>query len=117
MLTVEAGCRCGYLGYSALDELAIRVSCNRWRERLSRSRGPLIAYIFHPSYLPFIKELKADYVVYHAYDLFRFMEKDSTTVERDENQLLESADLVIATSEETAKDFRSRRNRHIEVTW
>jgi len=65
--------------------------------------------------LPFIKELKADYVVYHAYDLFRFMEKDSTTVERDENQLLESADLVIATSEETAKDFRSRRNRHIEV--
>ncbi len=98
-----------------LDELAIRVSCKRWRERLSRSRGPLIAYIFHPTYLPFVKEFKADYVVYHAYDLFRFMEKDSATVERDENQLLESADLVIATSEETAKDFRSRSHRHIEV--
>jgi len=65
--------------------------------------------------LPFVKELKADYVVYHAYDLFRFMEKDSATVERDENQLLESADLVIATSEETARDFRTRRNRRIEV--
>ena len=98
-----------------LDELAIRISCNRWLERLSRSRGPLVAYVFHPMYLPFVKELKADHVVYHAYDLFRFMEKDSTGVERDENQLLESADLVIATSEETAKDFRNRTNRQIEI--
>lgn len=98
-----------------LDELAIRVSCNRWRERLSQDRGPLVAYIFHPEFLPFVKGLEADYVVYHAYDLFRFMGKDPTSVERDENRLLESADLVIATSEETAKDFRSRTNRRIEV--
>jgi len=98
-----------------LDELAIRVACTRWRERLSNDRGPLIAYIFHPQFVPFVKDLKADFLVYHAYDLFRFMEKDSARVEQDENQLLESADLVIATSEETAKDFRSRNDRHIEV--
>ena len=98
-----------------LDELAIRVACVRWRERMSQDRGPLIAYIFHPEFLPFVKELKADYVVYHAYDLFRFMEKNPARFERDENQLLESADLVIATSEETARDFRTRTKRHIEV--
>jgi glycosyltransferase involved in cell wall biosynthesis len=82
---------------------------------MSRDRGPLIAYILHPEFLPFVKELKADYVVYHAYDLFRFMDKNPARFERDENHLLESADLVIATSEETARDFRTRTKRHIEV--
>ena len=95
--------------------LAIRVACVRWRQRMSRDRGPLIAYIFHREFLPFVKELKADYVVYHAYDLFRLMGKNLAKVERDENQLLESADLVIATSEATAKDFRTGTKRHIEV--
>ena len=41
-----------------LDELAIRVACVRWRERMSQDRGPLIAYIFHPEFLPFVKELR-----------------------------------------------------------
>jgi glycosyltransferase involved in cell wall biosynthesis len=42
------------------------------------------------------------------------MGSDETNLQA-ENRLLESADLVIATSEETARDFRARQNRSIVV--
>jgi glycosyltransferase involved in cell wall biosynthesis len=98
-----------------LDQLAIQAACFRWRNHLARYPGPLVAYLFHPEYLPFLKRLRADYVVYHAYDLFRFMGPRGKYLEPAENSLLDIADLVIATSEETAADMRSRNNRRVEV--
>lgn len=98
-----------------LDRLAIQAACVRWRGHLAGSPGPLVAYVFHPEYLPFVRAIGADHIVYHAYDLFRFMGQGGDAVEAAENTLLEVADLVIATSQETADDMRSRRDRRVEV--
>lgn len=98
-----------------LDEMMRRLACRRWRAALDGATGPLVAYVFHPEFLPYVAPLKADYLVYHAYDLFRFMGTGSAAVTAAENQLLRSADLVLATSTETAKDFATRVDRPIQV--
>jgi glycosyltransferase involved in cell wall biosynthesis len=100
---------------SVVDHFAIRVACRRWRLRLANSAGPLIAYVFHPKFLPYAQRLGADFIVYHAYDLFRVMGKGAAALEKPENELLELADLVIATSAVTAKDFSTRTNRKSHV--
>lgn len=99
----------------ALDRLAIKAACLRWRGHLAGKPGPLVAYVFHPEFLPFVEAMGADYIVYHAYDLFRFMGLGGEAVEASENTLLKLADLVIATSRETAEDMRGRIDRRIEV--
>lgn len=100
---------------SALDEIVLRLACRRWRAALQGAAGPLVAHIFNPEFLPFVEPLKADYLVYHAYDLFRFMGVESKAIAVAENQLLRSADLVVATSRETAKDFAARVDRPVHI--
>jgi glycosyltransferase involved in cell wall biosynthesis len=99
----------------ALDEIACQLACRRWRAALQEATGPLVAHIFNPEFLPFVEPLRADYLVYHAYDLFRFMGAESKAIAVAENQLLRNADLVIATSRETAKDFAARIDRPVHL--
>ena len=52
------------------DHFVIRQTARRWRKLAGPAdAGPLIAYVFHPKFWPYVKDLAADYLVYHAYDL------------------------------------------------
>jgi hypothetical protein len=57
-----------------------------------------IAHIFHPEYQPYAKAMGCRWTVYHAYDLFAQQPSWTDRLARMENDLVSSADLVIATS-------------------
>ncbi|MEZ5564340.1 MAG: glycosyltransferase [Gammaproteobacteria bacterium] len=86
----------------AYDRVVRALAVRRWRRKLARmGTGPLVAYLFHPAFLPFAIALRADRIVYSPYDLFRNMpgwNPESAALER---ELLRVADAVIATSEPT----------------
>ena len=53
------------------DRFVIRQTARRWRRLAGpREAGPLIAYVFHPKFWPYIDDINPDHLVYHAYDLF-----------------------------------------------
>jgi glycosyltransferase involved in cell wall biosynthesis len=98
-----------------LDRCILRRLCRDLRARVAGSDGPLIAHLFNPEFEPYVKPLSPDYVVYHAYDLFRAMLGAPPELVEQENRLVAVADLVIATSPETARDLKSRGAREPHV--
>ena len=64
-----------------------------WNE--SRYR---IAYLFHPSFVPYLPELGVCRIVYHADDSFSKMPVWTRDLEADEHSLVSRADMLIATS-------------------
>jgi glycosyltransferase involved in cell wall biosynthesis len=97
-----------------LDGRAMQLAARRWRRQLSQSDGPLVAYLFHPTFAPLLEPLRPDRVVYHAYDLFRMTPKWSSAEEANESRLLAAADLVIGSSREIAADLQRRSGKHVE---
>jgi glycosyltransferase involved in cell wall biosynthesis len=93
---------------AAIDRLAIRRTCRSLARRVAAAPGPLIAHVFNPEFQEYVDPLGADYVVYHAYDLFRTMFGTSSGALAAEESLLRQANLVIATSPETARDLQRR---------
>ena len=86
-----------------------RVVASRWRRRLRREgHGPLIAYVFHPRLWPYAQSLHADFIVYHAYDLFRLQVGWSDALAAAERALIERADLVIGSSEVICDELRQQ---------
>lgn len=86
----------------AYDRLVQALVTRRWRRQLARmGTGPLIAYLFHPGFLPSALALRAERIVYNPYDLFRNMPGWTPELAQLEDQLLHIADAVIATSEPT----------------
>lgn len=84
------------------DQAILRLVQRRWLRQLAKmGDGPLVAYLFHPRYLPFIADLPVDRLVYQPYDLFRRMPGWSPALARLEAELLARSDAVIATSETT----------------
>jgi len=51
------------------DQMALRSSAKRLRGAMP-GHSRRIAYLFHPSFLPLADFLGADFVVYHAFDLY-----------------------------------------------
>src|SRR4030095_16665899 len=101
--------RCGWL-----DSRAMQLAARRWRRQLSQSDGPLVAYLFHPTFVPLLDGLRPDHVVYHAYDLFRMTPNWSAAEEQNESRLLAAADLVLASSREIATDLQRRSGKHVD---
>jgi glycosyltransferase involved in cell wall biosynthesis len=97
-----------------LDERAMQLAARRWRKQLSPAAGPLVAYLFHPTFTPLLRALRPDNVVYHAYDLFRMTPNWSSAEEANESRLLAAADLVVASSREIAADLQRRSGKHVE---
>jgi glycosyltransferase involved in cell wall biosynthesis len=97
-----------------LDQTAMQLAARRWRRQLSQADGPLVGYLFHPTFAPLLDALRPDRVVYHAYDLFRMTPNWSSVEEANESRLLAAADLVLASSREIASDLQRRSGKHVE---
>jgi glycosyltransferase involved in cell wall biosynthesis len=97
-----------------LDHTAMQLAARRWRRQLSQADGPLVGYLFHPTFAPLLDALRPDHVVYHAYDLFRMTPNWSSAEEANESRLLAAADLVLASSREIASDLQRRSGKHVE---
>lgn len=99
-----------------LDALIEQLQVCRWKRRLRKSgKDKLVAYVYHPKFLPYVKLINADYVVYHAYDLYQHTPGWDSTLEAAERVLLKMADLVIASSDQIAAALRGKVAREIRV--
>jgi glycosyltransferase involved in cell wall biosynthesis len=97
-----------------LDRTALQAAARRWRRQLSQLDGPLVAYLFHPTFAPLLDALRPDRVVYHAYDLFRKTPNWTRAEEANESRLLAAADLVLASSRDIAADLHGRSGKQVE---
>ena len=78
-----------------LDDTVVALASRRWRSVLD---GSHIAYLFHPGFWPHVRHLNASHVVYHAFDMYNRLASWCAEFEAWERQLVERADLVIASS-------------------
>ena len=94
------------------DRFVIQRTARRWRRLAGPpAAGPLIAYVFYPKFLPYIEYLDADYLVYHAYDLFERNRGWSKKLDVFQRLLMQRADLAISSSEAIANALESRYGR------
>jgi glycosyltransferase involved in cell wall biosynthesis len=98
------------------DRQIVALQAGRLRKRLALD-GAMhrFAYIFHPSFLPYVASLRADKLIYHAYDLFDHQPSWNRILEDAERTLLARADLVIVPSEALAEELRKKVDRPISV--
>ena len=86
------------------DRFVIRRTARRWRRLAGPpDAGPLIAYVFHPRFWPYIEHLNADYLVYHAYDLLERNRGWSPKLDSFQRLLIQRADVAVSSSETIAK--------------
>lgn len=96
--------------------MIFRLQIRRWKKFLrGYGNGPLVAYIYHPMFFPYVKWIGADYLVYHAYDLYRDAPGWDAALDHAEQELLKMADLVIASSDQIADALREKVQREIMV--
>lgn len=90
-----------------LDRMAIRCYSRRL-ERISRvgTERNIIAYLFHPSYLPYVEHLKAKYIVFHAYDAYSKFPSWTPELKELLADSMEQSDLILASSEAIARTFQ-----------
>ena len=87
-------------------------TAQRWRRLAGPpDAGPLIAYVFHPKFWPYIEYLDADYVAYHAYDLFERFRGWSKKLDGFQRLLIQRADLAVSSSEAIAEALESKYGR------
>lgn len=79
----------------AIDRLAVAAAARRWRRQLDASL-PLVAWLCHPMFVPYLDALSPDFVVYHCYDLYDRQPGWSAQLEADEQRLLREADLIFS---------------------
>ncbi|MEX0729916.1 MAG: glycosyltransferase [Aquisalimonadaceae bacterium] len=101
---------------TTLDGTARRLGARRWTGALKHWRNhPLVAYVFHPMFWPYVDALQPAFLVYHAYDLFCRMPSWEQADADDERALLRRADLSLASSEMTAAVLTARGGRPVRV--
>lgn len=87
-------------GRALWEAVVGRLAARRWRAKLDEfGSGPVVAYVFHPSFLEAAQSLKPDLLVYHAYDMFSRAPGWNAELEAAQTRLLQSSHLVIASSE------------------
>jgi glycosyltransferase involved in cell wall biosynthesis len=101
--------------WKGFDGMVVRAHASRLRRRVGPSQAPLIALMFHPSYAPYARYLKADAIVYHAYDLFEATPGWTEEMNRLEIALLRQANLVTTVTESIAARLRRKVRREIKL--
>jgi glycosyltransferase involved in cell wall biosynthesis len=91
----------------AWDSLVLRAQARRLRRRLP-GVAPLVAYICHPMYEPYIDILSPDYVVYHCYDLYQRQPGWTCELEAAERRLLARADIVFSPTTMLSSELMSK---------
>ena len=98
------------------DRMVMRQTATRWRRLAGPEHaGPLIAYVFHPKFWPYLEYLDADHVVYHAYDLFERNSGWSRKLDSFQRHLIERADLIVASSDAIAHALAGKYGRSVRV--
>ena len=98
------------------DRLVMKHTAARWRRLAGpENAGPLIAYVFHPKFWPYLEYLDADHVVYHAYDLFERNSGWSGKLDSFQRRLIERADLIVASSDAIAQALEGKYGRSVTV--
>ncbi len=82
-----------------LDKLAIKQHCKMLKRKLKiGDSDEFIAFCFHPYFYPFVKELNAPYVMFHAYDLFQKFGAN-TQLSENTSSLVRDSHLITAVTE------------------
>jgi glycosyltransferase involved in cell wall biosynthesis len=97
------------------DKLAIWAAARRWRTLLRADQSGLVAYVFHPSFAAYVRPLRPEYLVYHAYDLFDRFRGWSSEAAQAQVDLIRNANLVLASSQVTADALASAGGRDVTV--
>lgn len=89
-------------------DLMSACAARRWRALASElGTGPLIGYVFHPKFWPEVKDVRADLLVYHAYDFYHLQGRGAYVFDEYERAIVKAADVVIASSAPIADRLRS----------
>lgn len=65
--------------------------------------GTRVLYVFHPSFVDYIKDIEYDILVYHCYDNYSKMHGSDPWLNKQEKEMCVLADLVFASSENNAE--------------
>lgn len=84
----------------AFDAGVVRAYCAMPLRRAGADPANAIAYVFHPSFHPYVDALGCRWTVYHPYDAFARQPGWSEQLAREEAALVACVDLVIASSPE-----------------
>lgn len=89
----------------AYDRQILAAYCRRLRSLAGWQEPEVarIAYLFHPSYYPYLEHLEPDLVVYHVYDLHRAMGRSRADLAGSEGQLVSRCDLLTVVNPEIAR--------------
>jgi glycosyltransferase involved in cell wall biosynthesis len=87
------------------DRLAIRDHVRWLKSTLDDAASPLIAYVFHPSFWPYVEQLRPRFVVFHAYDAFDLTPDWNEELALDQARLARRADLCVASFSRMALSF------------
>ncbi len=99
-----------------LDRLAIALEARRLRHLMPNGgRAGFTLYVFHPIFQPYVEALRPTHLIYHAYDLFALTPGWTPELARQEQWLLEHADLRIASSEITAGRLEHPSGRSVQT--
>jgi glycosyltransferase involved in cell wall biosynthesis len=109
LLDEAAGLLVRTRNHAWLDDRVLELVAARWRRRMRREGdGLLVAYVFHPQMWPYARALRADALVYHAYDLFRYQAGWSGKVAAFEQDLVRRAHVAIGSSQAICDELRER---------
>ncbi|NOX75842.1 MAG: glycosyltransferase family 1 protein [Gammaproteobacteria bacterium] len=102
--------------FSAFDSLAMRMGARRWMRAYTGDKdSPRVAYLFHPQFYPYVKKIRPDFVVYHAYDMFSLTPEWNRELDEQQRELLAMADLVVASSDVIAEELATISGKTIET--
>lgn len=102
--------------FAVLDRMAIRMAVRRWTHAHTGEKdAPRVAYLFHPQFYPYVKKIQPDYVVYHAYDMFSLTPGWNSELDRQQRQLLDMADLIVASSDVIAEELAAISGKAVEM--
>jgi len=94
------------------DQFVVRLGARRWRRKLQQFNSQkILAYVFHPHYWPQVKQLKPDFIIYHAYDLFRLTPGWNERLTENENALLRHASFSFGSSQAIVDDLNKKTTR------
>lgn len=98
------------------DAAACRVAAARWHHKLSElGSGPVVAYVFHPSFLPLARHVRADLRIYHVYDMYSRAPGWDADLQAAHLHLLRHSDLVIASSEPIRAALQELTDRDVHL--
>ena len=105
-----------YPRYPRMERYVLHLIARRWNKWLSHhGQGRRVLLVFHPDLFPYVQHISRDVLVYHAYDLFRHTPGWNERREMLETRLLQTADIVTASSSIIAETLQKKISKVVRV--